>query len=65
MLPAERARKLGAQMNVEIGVGQEVFGRHADSMPSQPLLAGFAPGHSPRDELGVIQADFLPRARCG
>jgi len=61
--PAKRIQKLSTTINVQIVDGQEVFGRHADSMPSQPLLAGFAPGHSPRNELGVIQADFLPRAR--
>jgi DNA-binding transcriptional ArsR family regulator len=32
ILPALRAQKLSTEMNVELVVGQEVFGRHADRM---------------------------------
>ena len=36
MLPAERAQKLSPSMNVELVAGQEVFGRYADGVTSQP-----------------------------
>ncbi len=36
MLPVQRARKLSTQMNVELVIVQEVFGRHADGTTSQP-----------------------------
>jgi hypothetical protein len=36
ILPVERVRKLSASMNVELVDGQEVFGRHADEITSQP-----------------------------
>ena len=34
ILPAECVRKLSAQMNVELMVGQEVFGRYAGGITS-------------------------------
>jgi hypothetical protein len=36
MLPAPRAQKLSPSMNVELMDGQEVFGRCADGVTSQP-----------------------------
>jgi hypothetical protein len=36
MLPALRVRKLNTEMSVELVAGQEVFGRHADGVTSQP-----------------------------
>ena len=36
ILPVERVRKLSASMHVEVVDSQEVFGRHADEIPSQP-----------------------------
>jgi hypothetical protein len=36
MLPAERVQKLSTSMNVELIDGQEVFGRYADGVASQP-----------------------------
>jgi hypothetical protein len=36
MLLVELVRKLSAQMNVELRVGEEVFGRQADGVTSQP-----------------------------
>jgi hypothetical protein len=40
MLLVKRVQKLGAQMNVELMVGEEVFGRHEDRLALQPPLAG-------------------------
>ncbi len=37
MLPVPRAQKLNTKMNVELVVGQEVFGQQADGITSQPL----------------------------
>ena len=36
MLLVQRARKLSPQINVELVASQEVFGRYADGIPSQP-----------------------------
>jgi hypothetical protein len=36
MLPVRRAQKLSPQINVELVVSQEVFGRHADGITSHP-----------------------------
>jgi hypothetical protein len=36
MLLVELVRKLSAQMNVELRVGEEVFGQQADGVTSQP-----------------------------
>jgi hypothetical protein len=36
MLPAQCAQKLSTEMNVELVGGQEVFGRQADGVTSQP-----------------------------
>jgi hypothetical protein len=40
MLLVDRVRKLSAQMNVELRVGEEVFGQRADRIASQPHRAG-------------------------
>jgi hypothetical protein len=36
ILPAEPAQKLSPEINVELVDGQEVFGRQADGITSQP-----------------------------